>query len=471
MIWSAFGRFGTMAISFVSNMVLARLLMPSEFGTIAMLNIFLALSDILIVGGFSSALIQKKDAKHIDYTSVFYWNIVVSIFLYFVLFFSAPAISRFYNIPELTVLLRVQSITIIITALSAVQTNILTKELNFKVLTKRNIVASLCGTTVAIIMAFLGFGVWSLVASSLTSGTASVLLLWGMSKWRPTLEFSWESIKSLFAFGGLMVLSSIVTKIYSELQGLIIGKYYSASDLGYYHQAKNLERIPIDSLSNIVKQVTFPVYSQLQGNIVLLRSAVRKNVVALTYLTIALLMLLIVIADPLIRLLYGDRWVTSVSYFQILCFAGFVTPVNASNTNVIKALGKSKLYFYIHLFYKVVGIGALFIGVQFGVKGILWSVVATSYLTFFVSTAVNRRLIEYGTMKQLTDVGGTFLCALASGLFTYYIGTLLPFNEYIIMFIQILLYSTLYFSVSLCFKLEGFLIYKSIIKQRYNKKI
>lgn len=466
MIWNAVGRFGTMAISFISNIVLARLLLPSDYGAVAMLNIFIAMSDILIVGGFSSALIQKKDAKPIDYNSVFYWNIVMSVVLYVVIYLSGPAISRFYNMTELTKILRVQSLSIVITALSAVQTNILTKELKFKVLTKRNIIASVCGTTGAIAMAFMGFGVWSLVASSLISGVVSVLLLWGMSDWRPTLEFSWSSIRELFAFGGLMMLSSIVTKLYSELQGLIIGKHYSASDLGYYNQAKALERIPVESLSNIVRQVTFPVYSKLQDNKELLLSAVRKNVIALTYLTIGMLALLIVIADPLIHLLYGDRWATSIPYFQILCIAGFVSPINGSNTNIIKSLGKSKLFFYIHLFYKSIGIIALVIGIRFGVTGILWSVVLISYLTFFVSTSVNKRLINYGLISQIKDVSGSFLCALVSSALAFLVGHYLTMNSILIMLIQCIVYLSSYLLISYTFHLEGFKIYMQIIKKK-----
>ena len=463
MIWSAIGKFGTMGISFVSNMVLARLLMPSDYGTIAMLHIFIALSNLLIIGGFSSALIQKKDAKHIDYTSVFYWNVVASIILYFTLFFCAPAIERFYNMPELSKVLRIQSISIVISAFSAVQTSILSKQLNFKVLTNRNIVAALCGTIVSIIMALSGCGVWSLVASNLVTSTASVFLLWKMSSWRPTWEFSLASLKELFAFGGLLMFSSVFTKLFSELQGMIIGKYYTAKDLGYYQQARSLEQIPTESLTQIVTQVSFPVFSKLQTEEERLRMAVKKNISSLTYANFGMVVLLIVIATPLIRMLYGFKWDQSIPYFQILCISGMFQPLNNMNVSVIKSLGKSKMLFFSHIAYKSIGILALFVGIQFGVQGLLWAVVFSALVMYIMTTAINKKLIGYGMIQQIKDVGGNMLAAVFSGACTFFVGKFLTFNQFGVMFIQIVIYALIYIGLSLLFRLDGFYTYKEVV--------
>lgn len=470
MIWSAIGKFGTMGISFVSNMVLARLLMPSDYGAIAMVHIFIALSNLLVIGGFTSALIQKKDAKHIDYTSVFYFNIVVSFILYVTLFFCAPAISRFYEMPRLCKILRVQCICIIISAFSAVQTSILSKELKFKVLTNRSIIASLCATTVSITMAFCGCGVWSLVASSLISSTASVFLLWKMSSWRPTREFSFASLKELFAFGGLLMLSSAFTKLFSELQALIIGKYYSAKDLGYYQQARLLEQIPTESLTQIVTQVSFPVFSKLQTERDTLRAAVKKNITSLTYANFGLVILLIVIATPLIRLLYGFKWDHSIPYFQILCISGMFQPLNNMNVCVIKSLGKSKMLLSSHIIYKSVGIAALFVGIQFGINGLLWAVVFSALFMYVMTTAINKHLIGYGMIQQLIDIGGNMIAALSAGGCAFAIGKFLTFNQYGVMFIQIAIYALAFIGISIIFKLDGFNTYKEVAID-YLKKI
>ncbi len=470
MIWTGIGKFGTTGLSFLSNLVLARLLMPADFGCIGMLQVFVAISSIFVTAGFGAALVQKKDPTHIDYTSVFYWNLAASIFFYVLLVACSPAIARFYHLPELRAVLCVQSLTLIIQAFSTVQSCQLQKQLRFKELSVRNMVAALCGATVAIIMAICGCGVWSLVASQLVTTLTSVLLLWRMSTWRPTLEFSLRSLKELFAFGGLMALSSLVETIYSNLQSLIIGRIYTATDLGYYNQAKKLESVPTDSLSHIVNEVSFPVFASLQDDIERLCYGVRKNMKAITYLNFPLMALLIVIAHPLITLLYGARWETSVSYFQILCISSMVYTINTLNTNVIKSLGKSKIYFCVQLLKRLIGILIILIGVQYGIYGLLWGVTSVGYLSFFINAIVNKRLIQYGLWSQIKDVGFCYLLSVGIAAVCFFLGRLLPIHEYLVMLIQILLYAILYLACSVAFKMEGYYTYRTIFMEKFKKK-
>ena len=278
MLWNSFGKFGTVLITFISNMVLARLLMPEDFGYIGMLTIFISISDVIAIGGFGQALVQKKSPTHIDYCTVFYWNLFASTLLYAILFLCAPLIADFYNMSLLCPIVRVQSLTIIIHAFVVIQNNQLQKTLRFKEYATRNVVAALAGSTVAIFMAFRGFGVWSLVASSLVSGVCSVLLLWKMSDWRPSLAFSWRSFKELFAFGGMVALSDLFEKIYSNIQGLIIGKLFSAKEMGYYSQAYKLEQIPVNTFTQTVAQVSFPMFSELQSDKKEVKNAMKKNI-------------------------------------------------------------------------------------------------------------------------------------------------------------------------------------------------
>lgn len=470
MLWAGIGKIGAMGISFITNMVLARLLVPEDFGCVAMLYVFVSISSIFVSGGFGAALIQKKEPTHIDYTTVFYWNIVMAILFYFILFFTAPAISRMYEMPQLSNVLRVQSLVLFILPFSLVQSNQLQKQMRFKELTIRNVCATLAGTVVSIVMAFTGFGIWSLVASSLVSSFTSVLLLWGMSSWRPTLEFSMTSLKELFSFGGLMLVSSLVESIYTNLQSFIIGKWYSAKDLGYYAQARKLEEIPTNALSSVVNDVSFPAFSSLQDDKTHLRNSLRKTIKSITYLNMPLFALLIVIAQPLIRLLYGMQWDTSVNYFQILCLSSMIYTLNTLNTNVIKSLGRSGVYLVVQLSKRVIGIGLIIFGFRYGIYGLLWAIASVGYICFFINAAVNRRLIGYGIWDQMKDVGVYYLTSLLIGAGVYFLGKMLPINQYLLMVIQMVVFCGLYLLISHIGRFEGYRTYKSILLERWNAR-
>ncbi len=371
--------------------------------------------------------------------------------------------------PQLCKVLRIQSLTLIISAFSVVQTNQLMKQLRFKALSIRTLVAASVGTVVAIIMALRGFGVWSLVASSLVTSFVGVLLLWGQSKWRPTLDFSWKSFKELFAFGGLMALSSLVDKLYSELQGLIIGKRYSATDLGYYSQAHKLEQVPTSAISQIVSQVSFPVFSAMQDNKARLLAGVRKNLSAVSYLNFAVSILLMVVGAPLIRLVYGPNWDPAIPYFQILCFAGMMYTTNSLNNQVIKALGKSNIYLYANLAKRGIGITLIFIGASFGIWGLLGAVAINSYVFYIISASINKRLLGYGIIRQWKDIGGNFLVALTAGVISYLIGMFVPINQYVMLVIQIVLYGVIFLGLSKLFKLPGYKTYIDVIKNKIKR--
>lgn len=470
MIWSTLGKLGTLGISFVSNIVLARLLMPEDFGCIGMLQIFIAISDILITGGFGAALVQKKNPTHIDYTSVFYWNLISSLLMWILIYLCSPYIAAFYTMPLLCDILRIQSLSLIINSFTIVQSNQLVKELRFKELSLRNVFASLVGTIVAIIMASLGYGVWSLVYSTLISSIASVFLLWNMSKWRPTLEFSLKSLKELFAFGGLMALSSFVDTIYTNIQGLIIGKWYSAVDMGYYSQAKRLEHLPTSSLSQIVSQVSFPVFSSFQDNKLALLNGVRKCVKSVTFINFPLSILMIVIARPLILLLYGERWEPSIFYFQILCVGAMMYTINTMNNSVMKALGKSRIFFYVRLIERIIGISLIIIGANYGIEGLLYAVAINSYVNYFIISHVNKNLLNYGMVHQFKDIGLTLSVAIIVGLFTHLIREIINVHYFIELISIIIVYVTFYIGISYILKVDAFFIYKDVITERIKSK-
>lgn len=451
-------------MAFVSNLILARLLMPEDFGAIGMLNIFIAISGAFMIGGLSSAIIQKKEVTNNDMSTVFIWNMVVSILCYIILFFTAPVIARFYDIAILKNILRVYGITLILVALSVVQQAWMQKQLKFKELAVRNLISSFIGLAVGIVMAFTGFGVWSLVFSNLAQQFIASLMIWRISSWRPKLIFDKKSFKELFSFGGMMLLTSLVDRIYVNIQGLLIGKRYTASDLGMYNQAKKLEDIPNGSMSYIVSKVTFPVFSKLQDNKEQLLSALRKNLIAVTYLNFPLIILLMVIAHPLIVLLYGEKWVFAVPYFQILSLGGLLYTLNSINANIVKSLGKGKLYLMTDIIIKTVGFVLLVIGVRISVYGVMVAFVVMQYVTYMCFSIINKRLINYGFYKQIKDVVGSLSLAVIFGVLVYWIGTLLPFNQYIVMLLQIIVYVALYIVVSHLLKLKAYSLLLEVLK-------
>lgn len=470
MMWGAVGKMGTLTINFLSNLVLARLLMPEDFDCIGMLAIFLAVSNIFIQGGLGTALIQKKNPTKLDYSTVFYWNLVFAVVFYVILFAIAPAVARFYGLPILQPMLRVQSSVLIIQSFAIVQITQLQKRMDFRALAIRNMAAALAGTLIAIPMAFHGYGAWSLVASAILAAIVNVLLLWKMSDWRPSLEFSFASLKQLFSFGGLMLLSSLAETLYTNLQGLIIGKRFPAGNLGYYMQAKKLEEVPVTGLSSIVNDVTFPAFAKLQDDPDRLLEGMRKSTKALSFVNFPMMILLMIIALPLITLLYGAKWETSAPYFQILCISGLIYTINTLNTNVIKALGKGKIYFAVQIIKRTIGIALIFFGMRYGIYGLLWAVASVSYISFIINALVSKKLINYGIFRQLWDVFPCLLAAATAGVLAYILGRVLPLNMYVVMLIQIVVYAVLYLLLAKLLKIEGLQTYTDILTNLLHRK-
>lgn len=466
MMWVTIDKTGGYFLLFVSNLVLARLLMPEDFGCIAMLHVFLAIADIIVHGGFGTALIQKKKPTHVDYTSVFYINLAISIVLYGALFFAAPAIARFYSMPLLCVVLRVQAIELIINSFSVVQLSILKRNLKFKALAVRNILSSFLGLTACVVCAFCGLGVWSLVINVIVARFSGVLLLWKASTWRPTLEFSWASVKELFGFGGFMMLSSIIGSIYNELQSLLVGKFYSASDLGYVNQAKKLEGIPSGALSSVVTQVSFPVFSKLQDNVDALKYGLKKNIKSIQYINLPMMLLLMVIAEPLIELLYGERWMACVPYFQILCVSHFLGVIVPLNMSIISAKGKGRLYLVTQLIKCGFSIIVIVLSVHHGIYALMIALALIPFFEFTVCSMINHRLIHYGFLHQIGDIMPTLGVSSLLAALAYSFKFVIPWHPYIIMSLQVLVFVVLYVVITKLLKFEAYGVYYDVLVKR-----
>ena len=344
-LWSSIQKFGTMGISFVSNIILARLLTPEDYGCIGMLMIFILVANTFIDGGFGSALIQKREPTQEDYSTIFYWNLFLSTILYVLLFWAAPWIAEFYNIPLLSSVLRIQGIVLILNSLSIIQQNRLRKQLLFKKLSMVSIVSATLSLTITIYLAYLGWGVWALVAQQLLMSAFNVIFYWVIGKWFPSFVFSRQSFKELFGFGGFILLSNLINTLCNNIQGLLIGRFFSPVIMGLYTQARKLEEVASTSFSRVVDQVSYPVLSTVQNDKQVMINVLRKLIMSLAYVCFPMMILLVLIGDSLIILLYSEKWIDCVPYFRILCVAGIAICLQGVNYYAVAAVGKSRELF------------------------------------------------------------------------------------------------------------------------------
>lgn len=403
-VWASIDRIGTMAVQFVVNLILARLLMPEDFGYIGMLAIFIAVSQILIDGGFGAALIQKKEPTQTDYSTVFYWNLLFSITLYGLLFLCAPLIATFFHLPLLCRILRVMGVILIINALVIVQNNRLRKQLAFRTIALVNICSYLSAALFAVWSAYKGMGVWSLVIMQLLFGCIQCLLLWYLTRWLPTWSFSLRSLKTMFGFGGYLLISNILQVVCQNMQGIIIGRKFSASQLGFYSQAKKLDEMSSYVLPNIIVQVIFPIYSQIQNDHKKLQHVLGLSIRIISYLIFPLMLLLILVAEPLIIFLYGVKWSTSILYFQILCIGGIFVCLQNINYYAVAAVGKSKALFNWSLYKWGILLLLLFVGSYWGMIGILIGIIISNINIYIVNAVLVYHHIGYSLGKQMRDV-------------------------------------------------------------------
>lgn len=404
MFWTAVQKFGITGISFGANIILARQLSPGDYGIIGMLAIFTAVSTTFVDGGFGSALIQKKEPTQADFSTILYLNSALSVVFYAILFFSAPFIAEFYKMPSLCDVLRVIGITLIVNALSYVQAVKLRKEMQFKKLARVYLCATLISFGVGIILAYRGFGVWSLVWMNITLATVTTIMLWIVGNWRPLAVFSKESVKTLFGFGSFLLLSNLINTICNNVQGLIIGRLYSASDMGYYAQAKKLDEIPATSISSIIDTVSYPLMAAKQDNMMEYVAVVSKFIRIIACITFPIMTLLIIMGRPLIVFLYTDKWIAAVPYFQILCVGGMAVCLQSINYNAVAALGKSKALFKWTFIKR--GLGLIFVigGSFFGIFYLMWATVITSWIIYLCNSYVLSKCSAYTMSSQCKDL-------------------------------------------------------------------
>src|SRR5690554_2419836 len=423
--WSFLQQIGGKGLGFVITIILARLLTPEAFGLIGMLVIFIQVSEVIVQSGFSLALIQKKEADDLDFSSVFWINLVTSLILYVLIFFGAPYIASFYGQPILTVLVRGLSLVFVINAFSIVQETKLKKEMNFKTLMFVHLPSTIIGGIVAVTMAYKGYGVWSLVALQVTNRLLYTAQIWFYSKWKPLFKLRWDRIKTLFSFGWKIFLSEIIGRVYNNTFQIIIGKFYPAASLGYYQNSTTFVRKPSDTVSSVLRNVTFSAFSTIQDDHKRLKSGYKKVMQQTFFWLCPMFIFAAVLAVPLFDLVLGSKWLPAVPYYRWLCVIGFINPLSRYNLEILNVKGRSDLFLKVQLVERIVTIIAVLAVFKLSITALLIVLAANTLFRYGLFSHFAGKLIGYPTKEQIKDILPMLFLSIGIGISIAYLDIIL----------------------------------------------
>lgn len=419
--WSTVENFSAKGLQFVLGIILARILLPEDYGLIGMIMIFLAISVTFTDSGFSKALIQKKNRDEKDFSTVFYFNIVVAVCFYLILFICAPLISDFYEQVELINIIRVIGLIIIINSFAVVQRSKFMINLDFKTQTKASVLSIVVSGILSIYLAYSGFGVWALVIQALTRALINVVVLWFFSKWIPRDGFHFDRFKTLFSFGSKLLMARLLDTFYNNIYLIVIGKLFSAADLGFYTRAKQLKDFPSANITSILQKVTFPLLSGIQDDDVKLKTNYRVIIKLSALVVFPLMIGLAALAEPTILVILTEKWSESIWMLQLLCFAGMWYPIHAMNLNVLNVKGRSDLFLRLEIIKKVIITIVLVVSIPFGIKAIIIGQICTSIIALAINTYYTNRIISYSFIQQLSDIFGVLIVSLLMGTLIYFV--------------------------------------------------
>lgn len=456
LFWSFIDNFSRLGLQFIVGIILARILSPREFGLIGMLTIFIAVAQVIVDSGFGSALIRKKDCTPADYSTVFYFNLIVSLALYVLLFFSSGIISQFFEETELENMLKVFGLILIINALGIIQQTLFSKEINFKTQTYITLIASVGSGALAIVAALKGMGVWSLVILNLSHAFLNTLFLWIWSVWRPIWVFSKKSFSELFGFGSKLLISALIETVYQNVYYLVIGKYFSAKELGFYTRADQFRNLPSRNIMGVIQRVSYPVLSTIQAEPERLKEYYRKLIRSTMFITFILMSGMAAVAKPMVVTLIGVKWLPTVPYLQLLCFVGMFYPLQALNLNMLNVKGRSDLFLRLEIFKKIIAIPVIIVGIFISIKAMIVGMIINSVLSYALNSMYSGRLIAYSTKQQILDIIPSFIFSAFMGGIVFLTGLILPFNDWINLVIQLLMGGLVVFIVGEIFRLEDY---------------
>lgn len=468
-IWRFAERSGAQLVTFVVSIVLARLLMPEDYGTVALVTVFTTIMQVFVDSGLSTALIQKKDADDLDFSSVFYFNFVVCIILYLIMFFAAPFIASFYNMPELTPVVRVISLTIVISGVKGVQQSYVSRNMLFK----RFFYATLGGTIfsafLGIAMAYAGFGVWAIVAQQLSNTAIDTLILWITVKWRPKLMFSWNRLKGLLGFGWKLLCSALLDTVFNNLRSLLIGKVYSSADLAYYNEGDKFPKLIVTNINTSIDSVLLPAMSKEQDNKDKVKNMTRRSIMVSCYIMAPLMIGLACCASNVVSIVLTEKWLPCVFFLQIFCITYMFYPIHTANLNAIKAMGRSDLFLKLEIWKKIIGTILLLSTLFISVKAMAYSLLVSTLTSMIINSWPNKRLLDYSFIEQMKDILPSILLAIGMGGVVFAIG-LFNLPTLPLLLIQILFGGAIYVLGSAVFKLEPFTYLLGIVKPIFQKR-
>lgn len=468
-IWRFAERCGAQVVSLIVSIVLARILVPEDYGTVALVAVFTSILQVFVDSGLGIALIQKKDADDLDFSSVFYFNFAVCLILYTGVFIAAPYIATFYGDNTLIPIIRVLSLTIVISGIKGIQQAYISRNMLFKRFFFSTLGGTIFSAFLGIGMAYAGFGVWALVAQQLSNTAIDTLILWITVKWRPKKEFSWYRLKVLLSFGWKLLVSSLLDTVYSNLRNLIIGKLYSSADLAYYNQGDKFPRVIVTNINASIDSVLLPSMANSQDDRERVKKMTRRAIKTSIYVMAPLMMGMAFCAEPIVRIVLTDKWLPCVPFLRIFCITYMLWPVHTANLNAIKAMGRSDWFLRLEIVKKIVGMIILLSTMWFGVMAMAYSLILSGILSQIINSWPNRNLLGYGYLEQVRDFAPSILLALAMGICVYFIGYI-PLPEIVTLIIQIFAGASIYIGISAFLKLEEFEYLLNMVKSFMKRK-
>lgn len=465
LIWRFAERAGAQIVSFIVSIILARLLSPSDYGTIALVNVFVAVLNVFVDSGLGSALIQKKDADNLDFSTVFFTNVVFCTALYVAIYFCAPLIAAFYEDESLIVLTRVLSLTVVISGVRNVQQAYVSKNFMFKKFFFATLIGTIGSAIVGIWMAYSGYGVWALVAQQLLNVLLGTIFLWVSVRWRPQLKFSFSRLKGLFSFGWKLLVSSLLDTVFGKIRQLLIGKIYSAEDLAYYNKGDMFPSVIANNINNSIDSVLFPAMSDVQDKKESVKAMTRRAIKTSVFIMAPLMMGLAFTADNFVEILLTAKWLPCVFYLRIFCITFMFYPIHSANLNAIKAMGKSDVFLKLEIIKKLVNLALLLSTIFISVEAMAYSLLAGSVCSQIINSWPNKKLLNYSYLEQIKDILPSILLAVFMGGAVYLFNFL---NLHIVptMIIQVVVGAIIYIAGAKIFKIDSLDFILSFVKKK-----
>lgn len=463
-IWSSVENLSTRGVKFLVMLIIARILTPKDYGLVGMLAIFISVSDTLVNSGFSQALIRKQNRTETDNCTVFYFNIGVGLALYIILFLIAPWIADFYEEPQLEELMRVLGIVVIIHSLAVVQRAILTQAINFRIQAKASFLAALISGVIGIFCAMKGFGVWALVIQQILNVLIYTTLLWYYSHWRPRLLYSWTSFKELFTFGSKLLASGLLDTLYNNMHGLVVGKVFSATSLGFYSRASQFADFPSKNATRVFQRVTYPVLCKIQDDDETLAANYRKLLRTSAFIIFPMMCLLAALAHPMIIMVLGQKWSYCAVLMVPICFTMMLYPIHAINLNLLQVKGRSDLFLKLEIIKKILGVTILCFSIHFGLLFMCYSGIVTSIICLVINTYYTGKLINVGFIRQMIDLSGSLITSLLMFALVYMLYLFIE-NNILILCVGLVIGIGFYIGVAYLFEFDEITYLKTIIRR------